>query len=61
MTGILFRSNGAGRLAAVVRTDDGVFNLDRRFDGWRCSCGGVDCAHASELRSVLTSTGGLEP
>jgi len=55
--GILFRSDGRGRLAAVVRTGEGVFDLDRRADGWRCSCGHIGCAHARHLRDTLTLAG----
>ena len=58
---VLFRSNGDGRLAAVVRTDDGVFDLDRRSDDWRCSCGRLACAHARALRASLSSASRERP
>jgi len=55
MTGVLFRSNGEGRLAAVVRTDDGAFDLNRTADSvWHCSCSrAAPCPHAVSLPLAL--------
>ena len=61
-TSVLFRSNGKGRLAAVVRVDgDGVFDLDHQPDGWRCSCAAPCCSHSDALRTALSSAAEAKP
>ena len=51
---ILFRGRGDGRLAASVHMADGVFDLERLANGWRCSCGRSACDHLDALRLTLT-------
>jgi hypothetical protein len=54
MTVIFRHRGGIGNLCAVVRTNDGVFDVQRIGERWRCSCGTANgCDHVARVEQAL--------
>jgi|NGEPerStandDraft_6_1074524.scaffolds.fasta_scaffold82822_4 hypothetical protein len=53
-TTVVFRSRGDSRLCAVVRTVDGVFDVQHREGRWWCGCGSPGgCLHVLPVELAL--------
>jgi hypothetical protein len=52
MTDTVVRENGEDILA-VVRTQSGIFDTERRDGSWLCSCGQPACVHVPVVEAAL--------